>query len=479
MKVALINLPFLFPVKDEVTLSHCIGIRSLSAVLKSKGHTVYFIDALREGFKNVRKYANGYIAGLELPQIVDRIPEDTDFIGVSVAFSQISPIAHDTIELIKERYPDKVVVMGGVYPSTQTELALTSKADYIVKGEGEIALTELVEGKDPAAIKGVYACGKDLEGPFESAEVTIDLDTLPFPDYDIPEIDSYFNISPRMIRGRTASIVTSRGCPFKCEFCSIHPVCGYKWRYRSAENVIAEMHYLIEKHGINSFEFEDDNLTMNRKRVVKIFEEIIRLNEQGKNISWRTPNGVRIDTLDDELIQMMARANCKELVLALENGDAEMLEIMNKKLSLDKAYSVIKSCVEHDFSRVILFIIVGYPGETRERFESSLSFLKKVKDLGGNVEILANLAQPYPGTGLLARCWDNGYITDKNIVNFLIRRDIMTTRRVSIITPDFDAREVRKRSDEIYKLSGTLWKRRLKQILPSNIVSMVRSMRAH
>ena len=128
--------------------------------------------------------------------------------------------------------------MGGVYPSTQPRLALTSRADFIVKGEGESALLEIAEGKAPGKITGVFA-GEEMEREtFPQAPVIENLDDLPFPDYDIPGIDQYFRLSPRGRRGKIASIITSRGCPYNCEFCSIHPVYGRNWRGRSPEHVL-------------------------------------------------------------------------------------------------------------------------------------------------------------------------------------------------------------------------------------------------
>lgn len=108
---------------------------------------------------------------------------------------------------------------------------------------------------------------------------------------------------------------------------------------------------------------------------------------------WRTPNGTRIDSLDETIIDLIVRSNCVEITLALEHGDKDMLKIMNKKLNIDKAYSVIEILVRKGL-RVVLFIIVGYPGETKERFESGYRFLKRIKDLGngsGYSELCATL----------------------------------------------------------------------------------------
>jgi radical SAM superfamily enzyme YgiQ (UPF0313 family)/polysaccharide pyruvyl transferase WcaK-like protein len=480
MKITLINPPFLFPVEHERVLSHCLGLRYISSYLKTKGsHQVVFIDALNMGFENIRKYANGYIVGLEIEDIVKQIPQDADLIGISVPFSQLAPIAHDLIDLAKSRFPKTPIVMGGVYPSTQPQLALLSKADSIVVGEGESAFLQMANGKNPKDIRGVYVCKTTREEKFSAAAMIEDLDNLPFPDDSLPMMDRYFTISPRNDRThRTASIITSRGCPFHCEFCSIHPVYGHKWRGRSAGNVLSEMEYLIEKHGINCFEIEDDNFTLEKERTMEILQGIVRLNKKGSDLTWRTPNGVRIDTIDADIARLIKRSNCREIVVALEHGDREMLHLMNKKLNLDKAYDVIRMLVEQGIPQITIFVIAGYPGESRERFLNGLDYLRKIRRLGGAVSVCLNIAQPYPGTKLLTRCKEESYLSDNSIDNFLVKRNLMSTGHfVHIITPDFDAQEVLRRKKMIQEIfspsqEGTISEDAQDHLLPKEAESL-------
>jgi len=480
MKIVLINPPFLFPHRKFGGPSQCLGLRSLSAILKKQGHNVSIVDAFSEGLKNIKPYANGFVVGLEYSQVLARVPSDTELIGVGVPFSQLAPIAHELIALLRERFPNTRIVMGGVYPSTQPRLALTSDADLIIIGEGELAIVAIAAGKDPASIVGVYT-KKYLKGSpvFYQAEMVANLDDLPFPDCDFPGIEKYFS-SPRLCgQCNTASIVTSRGCPYACEFCSIHPVYGRKWRARSAKNVLEEIRFLYQRFGVKRIEFEDDNLTLDRDRAAEIFEGVRRLNEQGAGIHWNTPNGIRIDTLDEELIRLMKLSGCESIVLALEHGDPEMLRIMNKKLDLDVAYRTIAWCVRHDIPSIVVFVIVGYPGETRKCFEVGWRYLKRIQSLSASISIAPNIAQPYPGTKLLERCRANGYIKDGNIDNFLIRRDIMSTSgTVSITTLDFDAKEVLRRHYLLLTMMpGPHWKQILRRRIPQRLMNVVRKMR--
>lgn len=481
MKIALVNPPFVFPSKREIVFSQCLGLRSLSSYLKeNRGHTISFIDALMLGFENVRPYANGYIVGLETDDIISQIPWDTELIGLSVPFSQLAPVAHEIASKAKEKFPQAMIVMGGVYPSTQPELALSSEADFIVVGEGEKALSKLAEGVDAADISGVYSRNtlSPHEHNFDRAEMIEDIDTLPYPDYSIPFMDKYFSISQRMKEGRIASLVTSRGCPFSCEFCSISPVYGRKYRPRSAANVLKEIEYLVNEYAICTLEIEDDNFTLQKERTVEILEGIIALNERGAGLSWSTPNGIRIDTLDEQIIKLIKRSNCSSITLALEHGDQEMLKIMNKKLNLETAYKVTRMLVEHGIPQIGLFVIVGYPGETRQRFNNSLNYLKKLRGLGKNVLVCANNAQPYPGTRLTKRCYSEGIITDHDLGNFLVKKDLMSTAHfIPITTSDFDTKEVLRRKEQVLDVFSPPWKVLVKKMIPLHFINKLKDLR--
>lgn len=171
-------------------------------------------------------------------------------------------------------------------------------------------------------------------------------------------------------RGRVASMLTSRGCPYDCEFCSVHPVYGWDFRARSAGHVLEEVEVLARRHGVSAFEIEDDNLTRDRDRAAKIFEGFVRLREGGADLAWRPPNGVRVDSLDDEMIGLMVRSGCTELVFGLEHGDPPMLARTGKRLDLEKVVAVLEACVRRAVPKVTLFYMIGYPGEDRQSLET-------------------------------------------------------------------------------------------------------------
>jgi len=423
MKVTFINPPWYFK-KEILFISQNLGIGYLASYIKKYGHEAYFIDALLEGkYKKIlvkTKYQTVYRFGLSYEEIVKRIPKDTDFIGISIPFTDLAPIAKELSAVIKKSFPDIPIICGGIYPSNLKENEVIENIDYIVRGEGEAKLLEIISGKKTEIDK---------------------LDDLPFPDYDVRPMEEYIKWSPRGERKKKVlSIITSRGCPFDCNFCSIHPVYGYKWRCRSPENVIEEIKYAIERFGIEHIEFEDDNLTLRPKRALEIFEGLKEL-----SVTWSTPNGVRIDTLNYDLLKIMKESGCTSLCLAAEHGDQEMLKLMNKRLDLNKVVEVAKWCAELKIPTNAFFII-GYPGETKERFNNLVKFAKKMKKIGIDT-ISVFIAKPHPNTKLYYLCKEKGYLVHDDTENVLTLTHYANYHKeyIPIVTEDFDRDEVWRR----------------------------------
>ncbi len=447
MKILLLNLPFIFEKKSDAVLSHCLGIFQIASFLRANSCSVSIIDALQEGFKKVEKRRDRYYRiGLSDEEIITRISPDTDLIGISIPFSHLSKLAHDLIEKIKSRYPGIPVVIGGVYPSSQPELAIKSKADFVVLGEGEEPLLDIVNylskkiDKLPNCILRNETDLKNTESYFAK-----DINQFPLPARDLVDFNKYLDRSPRNVRGwKSASIITSKGCPFDCEFCAVHPVCGYKWRPFSAQKVIDEINYLVDNYGVNNIEIEDDNFTINQRRVEEILNGIIKINRDKQYLSWQALNGLRIDTLNEDLIKLFKESNCRHLNIALEHGDEEMLSIIEKKLNLKKVLIVVELLKKYEIPSHV-FTIYGYPGETKERFQNALNFYSKIKEIAPNVIFKFFIAQPYPNTRLFNRCVEEGYLPADLYSDVSKISKFSTANKIWITTPDFNSMEVLRR----------------------------------
>jgi magnesium-protoporphyrin IX monomethyl ester (oxidative) cyclase len=457
--ITLISPPWYYHKDAQPRPSHNLGLGYVAGILESRGFKVEIIDALLEGIdRSVIEDVQGVSVkrvGLPYEEIVSRINPSSSHIGVTIPFTMLADISHQLTRKIKNAYPDTPLILGGVYPSTLPEMALSECVDYAVVGEGEIPMLELVQGRRPEDIKGlVYRRNGEVVTNGATAWIE-DLDSIPYPARHLIPFDRYTVHSPRGQRHRkVASLITSRGCPFDCTFCSVHPIFGYRWRSRSVDNIMGEIEELQDKYGVSHIEFEDDNLTLNRERAVDLFQAIIKHNTDRpeKSITWSCNNGIRIDTLDRTLIRSMKDSGCEWLGLGLESGDRDILKAMNKKLDLDKVEEVVRIGAEVGI-RMSAFMIVGYPGETDKRFKNSLNFFLKLKKLG--VEYFPiHIINVYPNTRLHQICLEKGYLVRDDLTsvrNMVVGVERLQRMNVDLVTDDFGVEDVLKRREKAYR----------------------------
>lgn len=439
MKIALIAPPWIF--KEEVEfVSQNLGLGYLASYLEVKGHQITIIDSLIEGLGTClplkTKYTEALRWGLSDEEIVNLIPKDSELIGITAPFTDSRFVVNPLSRIVKDSFPGSILVIGGVYPSTLPEEAMKlSKADIVIIGEGEIPLSQIAGGKKWEEIKGIIFRKNGKIVKTGLGETVDDIENnIPMPSYDLRPMRRYTEWSPRgNKRDRTLSIVSSRGCPNKCRFCSIHNVYGRKWRAFSAERILEEIQIAICRFGINHIEFEDDNLTLQKRRAMAIFRGIENLRgRNGEKIYWSAPNGVMIRSLDRELIYAMKESGAELIYLPVESGDPYILKLMNKvgwHDHLQKTLGVIKHCKEVGIA-TSAFIIVAYPGEDRKSFQKTFDFCKRMIDAGiGSITPL--VATPYPNTELYNLCEKGGWLVYPDTENVLIYQ------RYSHFLPEF------------------------------------------
>src|SRR3989344_336542 len=363
------------------TVPHA-GLAFLAAILEEKGHVVEVQD--------MRIHAGN-------EHLFSKIMEfKPDFIGISTA-SIGYKMSYEIVEAVKRRFPKIPVAMGGSYASTvHSKILQDTPADYVVYGEGEHAFLELASGTAPKDVNGLIWRDGDEIVMNPPPKFFHDLDSLPFADYDKFELD-------KMLEKRIP-IVSSRGCPNRCTFCSIQLVMGYPFRSRSPENVLEEIKYWHNR-GYDTFEFSDDNFTFNMPRAEKICDLII---ESGMKLKLIFGNGLRADRVNENLLRKLKAAGCIWIGYGLETSDLHSLELLKKDLDLNQLKWAVQETKKLGISLQVHFII-GTPGSTFDTFMRDIKF---ADSLNLHQVRFFNMV-PYPGTEMYEWVKQNGRFLHK------------------------------------------------------------------
>jgi magnesium-protoporphyrin IX monomethyl ester (oxidative) cyclase len=453
MRVCLINPPRIHPKSwGKPSIFQPIEIAYVAAVLE-KQHKVYIIDAPAEGSKNIEQINEKTCrVGLKKEELSNRIKRwSPEIVGINISFSGWSKAAFEVASTVKELDKDIVTVLDGVHPSAKPLDCLANpKVDFVIIGETENTMLELVntleQGATREELKKVKGIGFSENGrkvitaprPFIQ-----DLDSLPFPARHLLPMDIYFAaVKENPLRGEISkpwtTMITSRGCPYHCIFCSAHIVRGRKWRPRSPENVVNEIEQLVENYNIKQIDFHDDNLTLDKKRMEAICDLIV---QKGLEIEWFTPNGIRADTLDEKLLYKMKKSGCKRVYLAPESGVQRVVDqIVKKKLNLKKVEEAVTLCRKNGI-KVSCFFIIGLIGETKKEIEATINYAYKLRKLGAD-RFYFSFATPLYGTELYEQAKQAGFL----IKGF--NDETLSSVGPLIETPEFTAEDLIKFSEQ-------------------------------
>lgn len=427
-RVLLIQPPaFANTAKTDINPNLPLGIAYIAAVLEREKYEVKILDAFVEGWDKEEPVGKEVIrVGLTFEEIECKIQDfSPDVVGVSNLFTAQRKNAHKVCKIAKKVSQDILVIMGGAHPTVAPEIVLEDKnVDFVVLGEGENTIVGLMnylkKEVDLRSLDGVAfrENGKVVVAP--KTKFIMDLDSIPFPARHLLKMDAYSRAGVThggfVARTPYASVVTSRGCPFQCTFCSAHKVFGRKYRCRSVDNVMEEIEMLVQDYGIKKILIEDDNFTLNARRTEQILDKLI---EKKYDLIWDTPNGIAVFTLNEKIIRKIKESGCDRLNLALESGNQYVLDnIIRKPLKLKKVIPLI------EFARSIgmnvnVFFVVGMPEETIEQIRYTFRFARKMKFYHPHISILT----PYPGTEVYEICKEKRYLVeDFNLDNLMITR---------------------------------------------------------
>jgi anaerobic magnesium-protoporphyrin IX monomethyl ester cyclase len=357
-----------------------LGMGYIASFLRKANLSVRLIDCTFRDRKSVLK---------EIMEVRPRI------VGIYSMYS----MEEESIEFARSiRRETDLLIAGGPLPSAKPS-SFIEDFDLVVVGEAENTMLEIVkaylQNKNPKMVPGIiYKEGSNTYHTGRRNTIE-NLDSIPFPDRELFDNDSYKQYYRDHFGYTMTSMISSRGCPFRCDFCS-RPIFKESFRSRSHENIVDEMQSIIDMR-YDLIWFADDCFTISKERVVKICNEVIR---RGLNVKWQCLS--RVDAMDQEMAAKMKEAGCQRVYFGIESGDQRTLHLMKKDIDLQTArnavYNANKAGIETG-----AFLILGYPGESEEMILNTIHF-------GTNLPLdylSFTLPYPIPGTGLYEKVKDD------------------------------------------------------------------------
>jgi anaerobic magnesium-protoporphyrin IX monomethyl ester cyclase len=452
-----------------------LGLMYVAAMVRNICHVEIF-DCLAFEFETRKDSAIIYGAP---PEEIQKVIEEKnpDVVGISVHATAQYKDAELVAKIAKEVNPKIITVFGGPDPSVRFETILENQyCDYCIVGDGEETFYEFISNfSSPSSLEKIKGLAYKRNGivHYEPRFFGTNLDALPFPAFDLVDLNRYFK-SKRFYRDRSkiwknsTSVITSRGCPNRCVFCSVRLHMGQKYRAHSPEYVIKLLRLCIEKYGISNFHFEDDNLACDKQRFEKILDLIIEDNLQ---IKWDAPNGVRIDSLNYNILKKMKQCGCTHLAFAIESGNQRVLdEVIHKELNLEYAIEIVKFCKELRIS-AHAFYVIGFPGETTDEINDTINLaimLYRKYDLSPYLMV----ATPLYGTELYDICTRDKLI-EKELTCEELSIATQSWGEPIITTPDFSKEDIKRIINEYKKRLRAEYERHLLRH-PQELIARVR-----
>ncbi len=417
MKILLVYPPY------NIEPNPPLGLAYLAATLEKAGHDVKIID----------------MTPLNMKVEEDILQEINLFQPAIVGISFMTPLvkkAEKIASIVKSVSKNIFVVVGGPHATNKPAELLENEAiDFVAIGEGEQILLELASlienGKktykkiDGLAFKdkGKVVVNKP-RAPIEN------LDGIPFPARHLLPLKNYRvnteGLDPNL---PVTTVITSRGCPNYCIFCDSHTIFGRKFRFRSAENIVAEVEDVIKRYGITQFDFVDDTFTMDKTRVLSFCN---LLESKGLKIKWIC--NARVNTVDLEILKRIKECGCVRVDFGVESGDQEVINNIRKGITLEQVTNAFRMSRSVGL-KTMGFFMVGNPLDSKETIDKTLNFI-------GHLDVdypTFSLSTPYPGTELFQMAKQKGFIRHENWEEYTTtRRDVQNLPVMRTEKLDYD-----------------------------------------
>jgi radical SAM superfamily enzyme YgiQ (UPF0313 family) len=375
-----------------------LGLAYIAAVLEAERHAVRIIDIDAEALTHENL---GKIIGSEKP----------DMVGITAT----TPVFYSALKMaeIVRKNSSAYTVIGGIHATLMpVECAESSFIDFVVVGEGEKTIIELVNSilnkSDFANIKGLtYKKGKEIIQN-EAREPIQDLDAIPFPARHLFKNQKY--TYPDALRYPASPIITSRGCPGNCTFCTAKFLHGKRFRCRSAENVLDEIESLIKDYGVREIHIWDDNFITNRNRVFAFRDGIIKRNI---NVLFSFPNGIRADFINRDILKALRDFGTYSVAIGVESGNQNILDMIQKGIKLEQIENAFKLAKEMKLETWGFFLL-GLPGEDKNTMKDTIDFAIKLDPDIAKFHVL----KPFPKSVVYEQLKEQGLIVDENYIHY-------------------------------------------------------------
>lgn len=324
-----------------------LGIGFLISVLRNEGHKVHFID--------------NYLAPSHFIEQNFLQENKIDFVGIysnTICFRDTLRMISQIEKLRKKNLWSGKIIVGGPHTTVAPE-SIPDFVDYIVQGEGENAILDIVNSR----AKERLISGKRMKK----------LDFLPFEPWDIFTELPYDYSCPWMDITPVFTMNTSRGCPFNCTFCSVGSIWGKGYTFFGADRIISEIEYLIKNYGAKGIYFREDNFTLNKKRTTEFCKKILQKNIK---IDWACET--RVDNMSEDMVKLMSESGCRAVYLGVESGSQKILDILNKGITVEQIKKSLKLFKKYKIN-TYCSMITGVPGETYKDYKITNRLMKRLK----------------------------------------------------------------------------------------------------
>jgi len=381
-----------------------LSLAWIAGYLRSKDYPITVIDSFGENPLKIREELNLKVQGLTIPEIISKIPKDTDVICVYAAKVVADVITKEIVKSVRQAFKVPIVMLENTQSVVAYSLKTAGKgfieagADYCIIGEGEYRLEKLLDAirnKKEPYFDGIMFRKDGKVALIDKKEWINDLDALPFPAWELFPLKNYWMIgyAHGPVQSKYLPLLTSRGCPYGCKYCVVPETNARRWRMRSPKHVVDEIEHWVNTLGVKEFHWEDLNPTVRKDRIVEICKEII--NRKVK-ITWKIVAGTKVETMDKDTITWMAKAGCNYISISPESGSPAVLKLMDKPFNHQLGIDLIKHMHGLGITTQACFVL-GFPGETDADLQLTRDYIHKLVRAGVD-EVSMFIMMPIPGS---------------------------------------------------------------------------------